>query len=112
MKEGLSRPMVRGGAVLFALFVVSTVVAIIYLLSQPISVSERFAPKLSEVMPLLRVATVLLAGICVSSFVLALHFRRLGAYSKAQEIFFSICFGLSLCLGLLVGIPVVATLFV
>ena len=112
MKEGLPKPVVRGAAVLFVLFVVSTVIAVIYIIWQPTSVSERFAPELSDVMPLLRVAVVLLAGICVSSFVLALHFRRLGAYSKAQEIFFSICFGLSLCLGLLVGIPAVAAFFV
>ena len=112
MSEGLPRPVVWAAAVLFAMFVVAAVGAGIYFVFQPLSASEHFNPELSDVLLPLRVAAGLFAGICVSSLVLALHFKRLGAYTKAQEIFFSIYFGLSMCLGLLTGIPAVASFFV
>ena len=112
MSEGLPRPVVWAAAVLFAMFALSIAGAGIYFVFQPLSASERFNPELSDVLLPLRVAAGLFAGICVSSLVLALHFKRLGAYSKAQEIFFFVCFGLSVCLGLLTGIPAVASFFV
>ena len=112
MREGLPKPVVWSAATLFVLFVVLTVVALIYFFWQPMTVAQRINPELSDVMPLLRVATMLLAGVSVSSLVLAVHFRRLGGYTKTQEIFFFICFGLSLCCALLVGIPAVANFFV
>ena len=112
MREGLPKPVVWSAATLFVLFVLLTVVALIYFFWQPITVAQRINPELSDVMPLLRTATVLLTGISFSSLVLAVHFRRLGAYTKTQEIFFFICFSLSLCCALLVGIPTVANFFV
>ena len=112
MKEGLPKPVVWGAAVLFVLSVVSIVVALIYFVSQPVPVPERINPELSDVIRLLRVATVLLVGTCVSSLVLAIHFRRLGAYTITEETIFFICFALSLCCALLTGIPVVAASFV
>ena len=112
MRRGLPRPVVWGAAVLFVVSVVSTVGALIYFVYQPMSVSESINPKLSDVLPLLRVVAVLLVGTCISSLVLAIHFRRLSGYTTTEEIIFLICFGISLCFALLTGIPVVATFFV
>lgn len=112
MKEGLSRPVVWGAAVLFVLSVVSTVGALIYFFWQPMTIAERINPEMAEVMPLLRVATVLFVGISVSSLVLAIHFRRLGAYTITEETFFFACFALSLCSALFTGILVIAAFFV
>ena len=46
--------------------------------------------------PMLRVATVILGGLCVSSCLLFVHFRSQVSYPTFESIFFLVCFGISL----------------
>ncbi len=49
-----------------------------------------------EVGPILKVAAVLLGGLCVSSGLLFIHFRSQESYLTLESIFFLVCFTLAL----------------
>lgn len=59
---------------------------------------------LSDVIPFVRVVAVLFAAISVSSLALAIHFTLMGGYTKGESSFFFFCFGLSLCLAVVLGV--------
>ena len=107
VREGLPKPVVWGAAILLVLLLVLLVGTLVYWASQP----TEFAP-LSDVLPFVRMVAVLLAGISVSSLVLAIHFRLAGAYTKGEESFFFFCFGLSLCLAAITGVSAFGGFFV
>ena len=86
----MPKPLLVVAATLFVASVLGALAALVVFFYYGVGFWYVFEPG-----PILKVATVILGGLCVSSGLLFVHFRSQESYLTLESIFFLVCFALA-----------------